>query len=125
MAMPSESPQDVGHDFAQDRSPGVPHAPGVPAESPVAGHQEGKAQPGVCPTFPHWIELRRRVQARLVRLDQPQEPVALEVAVGAQPLVVAGDPGSAAGSPTAIRQAHASKGGWMVPVIGAEREATL
>ncbi len=33
--------------------------------------------------------------------------------------------GSAAGSPTAIRHAQASSGGWIVQVIGAEREATL
>jgi hypothetical protein len=33
--------------------------------------------------------------------------------------------GSAAGSPTAIRQAQASSGGWMVAVLRALREVTL
>ena len=33
--------------------------------------------------------------------------------------------GSAAGSPTAIRQAQASSGGWIVSVWRASREATL
>ena len=33
--------------------------------------------------------------------------------------------GSAAGSPTAIRQAQASSGGWIVPVWNESRAATL
>ena len=41
---------------------------------------------------PDRVELRRRVEPRLVGLDEPQQAVAVEVAVGAQPLVVGGDP---------------------------------
>ena len=39
--------------------------------------------------------------------------------------MVAAIRGSAAGSPTAIRQAQASSGGWIVEVLRAFLEATL
>ena len=41
---------------------------------------------------PHGVELRRGVEARLVRLHDPDQPVAIEVAVALEPVVVAGDP---------------------------------
>ena len=72
---------------------------------------------------PHGVELRRGIEARLVGLHDPDQPVAVEVAVLAQPVVVADDCRHAAGSPTAIRHAHASDGGWMLDVIGASARA--
>ena len=43
----------------------------------------------------------------------------------AQPVVVLDDPGDGRGSPTAIRHAQASTGGWMLEVIAASGEVTL
>ena len=42
-----------------------------------------------------------------------------------QPLVVAHDPRLGPGSPTAIRHAQASSGGWMLAVIVASAEVML
>ena len=75
---------------------------------------------------PDRVELGGGVEAGLVGLDDPDQPVAVEVAVGGQPVVVADDrPAPPAGSPTAIRHAQASTGGWMLAVIGASGEVTL
>ena len=74
---------------------------------------------------PDRVELGRGVEPRLVGLDEPEQAVALEVAVVAQPPWWATIRGSAAGSPTAMRHAQARSGGWIVEVIVARREATL
>ena len=54
--------------------------------------EEGEADPADGPPAPDLFELRRRVEARLVRLDDPEQPVAVEVAVARQPLDLGGDP---------------------------------
>ena len=88
-----EPPEHVGRHLAQHRPAGVPDPPGVPAEPPVAGDQEGKPKPRVRPPPPHLVVFGRRVEPRFVGLHDPQQPVAVEIAVGDEPLVVAGDAG--------------------------------
>ena len=64
------------------------------------------------------VELGRGVEARLVGLHDPEQTVAVEIAIGSQPVVLARRSRAlGAGSPTAIRHAQASAGGWMLAVI--------
>ena len=89
---PRQAPEDVGDDLAEHRTAGVENPPGVPAAPAVAGDQEREQRPGVGAQAPDRVELRRGVEPRLVRLDDPEQAVAVEVAVGLEPAVVGGDP---------------------------------
>ena len=89
---PRQAPEHVGHHLADHRPAAVADPPRVPAQAPVARDQQRKAVAAVLEAPPDRVELRRRVEPGLVRLDQPQQAVALEVAVRPQPLVVGRDP---------------------------------
>ena len=74
---------------------------------------------------PDRIELRGCVQARLVRLDDPHQPVSVEVAVLGQPVVVARDRGNAPGVPDRDPPRPRQRRGWMLVVIGASGAVVL
>ena len=76
--------QSTGRPAARIRRASQPQAP-------RAGDEHRKARASVRAPAPDRVELRRGVEPRLVRLDQPEQPVALEVAVREEPLVVPGD----------------------------------
>jgi hypothetical protein len=87
----AERPADVRQHLADDRPPGRGHAPQVESQPPVARDQHREQRPALRDAAPDVVELGRRVHARLVGLQQPQQPVAVEVAVLGQPCVVLGD----------------------------------
>ena len=64
----------------------------VPAELAVAVDQEREAEVGVGAPAPDRVELGRGVEARLVGLDDPEQAVAVEVAVGSSQRWWRGDP---------------------------------
>ena len=77
------------------QSTGQPRSRILRASQPqvaVARDQQREAVAAVLEPAPDRVELRRGVEPGLVRLHQPQQPVALEVAVRPQPLVMGGDP---------------------------------
>ena len=87
-----ERVQDVGRDLAHDRPARGGDPPQVVAEVAVVAHQRQEAGHVVRAPAPHGVELRRGVEARLVRLHDPDQPVAVQVAVVLEPVVVASDP---------------------------------
>ena len=74
---------------------------------------------------PDRIELRRRNQAPLVGLHDPDQPVTVQVAMLGQPVDLVSDRPDRSRVPTAIRHAHTKAGGWMLAVIGASWASTL
>ena len=85
--------QDVGRHLAAHRAAGAGDPRQVIAEPAVAPHEQDEPEPVVGAPAPDRVKLRRRVEARLIGLDDPDQPVAVEVAVSAQPVVVTHDPG--------------------------------
>src|SRR5215218_11113813 len=77
---------------SEDGPAAVADPPCVPGEPPVPRDEQREAVAGVAKPSPDPVELRRGVEARFVGLDEPQKAIALEVAVRAQPFVMAGDP---------------------------------
>ena len=80
--------QDVRQDLAHDRPPGVAHGGDVEAKPAVSVHELEKAGQALRAIAPDGVELRRGVQAGLVGLQQPQQAVALEVALAPHPFVM-------------------------------------
>ena len=78
--------------LAEHRAAALADAARVEAEPPVAVDEQREADPRVGAPAPDRVELGRGVEARLVGLDDPEQPVALEVAVGGQPVHLGGDP---------------------------------
>ncbi len=64
----------------------------VPVVVAVVRDESREPQQAVRAPAPHGVELRRGVEPRLVGLHDPKQPVALEVAVGRQPVRVGRDP---------------------------------
>src|SRR3954447_5793404 len=89
---PRETPQHVGDHLAEQGAAGAENAAGIPVETAIACDQKWEERAGVCAQTPDRIELRRGIEPRLVRLDDPEQPVAVEVAVRLEPAVVGGDP---------------------------------
>ena len=90
----SESPWRTLVDTSQHTGPPAAGDPAqVVAEPAVAPDEQDEPGPVVGAPAPDRVELRRGVEPRLVGLDDPDQPVAVEVAVGAQPVVVADDRG--------------------------------
>ena len=87
-----ERPERVDQGFAEDRAAAFADPPRVEAQPPVVVDEQGKAGPRAGAPAPDRVELGRGVEARLVGLDDPEQPVALEVAVGGKPVQVGGDP---------------------------------
>src|SRR5262249_56818044 len=76
---PSEAPEDVGDDLAEDRPAGIEAAAELPVAPPVPRDQEREERAGVGAESPDRIELRRGVETRLVGLDDPYQSVAVHV----------------------------------------------
>ena len=120
-----ERPHRVDQRLAEDRPAASRIRRASKPSRRLCATSSGKPSAAVGAPAPDRFELGRGVEARLVGLDDPEQPVALEVAVGGSQSIWAPIRGSSAGSPTAIRQAQASSGGWIVSVWRALREATL
>ena len=86
-----ERPEGVDQGLAEDRSAALADAPGAEFEPVVAADEQREAGPGVGAPTPDGLELRRGVEAGLIRLDDPEQAVALEVALGGQPLDLSRD----------------------------------
>ena len=89
----SESDHSVLTSVSQ--STGPPRSrdpPRVEAEPAVAPHQQREAEPAVGAPAPDRFELGRGVEPGLVGLHDPEQAVALEVAVGGQPVHLGADP---------------------------------
>ncbi len=91
-ALQRQRPERVDQRLAEHRPARVADPPRVPAEPAVVLDQDREAEPAVGPPSPDRFELGRGVEARLVGLDDPEQAVALEVAVGEQPVGLRADP---------------------------------
>ncbi len=87
-----ERPHRVDQRLAEDRAAALADPPRVEAELAVAADQQREAEPAVGAPSPDRFELGRGVEPRLVGLDDPEQPVALEVAVGGEPVDLGADP---------------------------------
>src|SRR5262249_51182961 len=87
-----ERPERVDEDLAEDRPAALADATRVEPEAAVAMDQQREADPAIGPPTPGRVELGRGVEAGLVGLDDPEQAVPLEVAIGEQPLGLRHDP---------------------------------
>ncbi len=87
-----ERPERVDQGLAEDGAAAVAYAAGVEAEAAIAVDEEREADPRVRPPPPDRVELGRGVEARLVRLEDPEQAVPVEVAICHQPIGLGGDP---------------------------------
>ena len=74
-----ERPQHVGDDLTHDRATVGGDPLSVEPSPAIAVDQRREESMTLRPPSPHVIELRRRVETRLVGLDQPEKVVALEI----------------------------------------------
>ncbi len=120
-----QSVEDVRRHLAAHRTAGGDDPPQVVAEPAVAPHEQDEPAPV-------WAR-RPQTASNCGEASRPDSsgwtiqisPSPSRSRWRAQPVVVAHDPRHGAGSPTAMRQAQASSGGWMLAVIGASGEVTL
>ncbi len=82
----------VRHHLADDRIPVSAHRLDPKLALAITSHEFNEARQPLCTLAPDGVELRRGIQAGFVGLKDPQQPVALQLALSGKRLVVSDDP---------------------------------
>jgi len=100
---PRQAVNHVRQHLAHDRITISAHRLDPKLAPAITPHQLHKPRPPLRAMTPDRVKLGRGVQPGVVRLQDPQQPVALEIPLGGDGRVVSDDRGSSAGSPSATR----------------------